>query len=182
MSAKVRIVGGLLRGRVLTVPGGIRPTANRVRESLMSIWLPRLPGARFLDLFAGSGAIGIEAVSRGAARVVLVDSDHEVIAELTRNCEAMVEIQSTVLLARAPEGLSGVLDESAIFDLIFADPPYAFADYRKLLRVSGGFLAPNGSLAVEHDRRRDLPEDSDQFQLVDRRQYGDSCLSFYEVK
>lgn len=148
----------------------------------MDIWSPFLQGARFLDLFAGSGAVGIEAVSRGAVTAFLVESDPQVLTRLRENCRLLADEETSVVAARVPDELSqrlaGLTDP---FDLIFADPPYVFEDFAGLLPVAAGLLAPAGIMAIEHDRRRDLETDSNEVTLIDRRRYGDTCLSFYRI-
>lgn len=180
MSAKIRIAAGRLRGRVLAAPTGIRPTSSRVRESLMDIWTPLLVGARFLDLFAGSGAVGIEAFSRGAAAVVLVESDPGVLLQLKENCRVLGVAEARILSANLPADVPRLVSQlPSRFDLVFADPPYAFDEYEELLLAASRLLAPEGELAVEHASRRDLPRGCGEIRRFDHRTYGDTCLSFY---
>ncbi len=147
----------------------------------MDIWSPRLGGARFLDLFAGSGAVGIEAVSRGAASLVLVDAEAHVIRQLNETCRALDLQEAQVQAARLPGDLSRSLPNlSGEFDLIFADPPYAFDEYGELLEAAAGWLAPTGEIVVEHESRRQVPELCRGLLRVDQRRYGDSSLSFYQ--
>jgi 16S rRNA (guanine966-N2)-methyltransferase len=146
----------------------------------MDIWSPRLEGARFLDLFAGSGAVGIEAVSRGAASLVLVEAEAHVIRQLNETCRNLDLQEAQVQAARLPgDPAKSLPNLSGKFDLIFADPPYAFDEYGELLEAIAGWLAPNGEIAVEHESRRQLPESCRGLLRVDQRKYGDSTLSFY---
>lgn len=183
MSRRIRIASGRLGGRFVSAPEGIRPTASRVRESLMNIWAPRLVGARFLDLFAGSGAVAFEARSRGAARLVLVDSDRQVIEQLHESCRILDLDDVGVLKATLPRD-SGQLSErlSGPFDLVFADPPYSFDLYPDLVQSVQDWLVPEGQVAIEHDGRHQLPEESETLRRVDRRRYGDSYLSIFAGK
>lgn len=179
--AGLRILGGELRGRRLEVAGPVRPTESRVREALASIWRQPLAGCRFLDLFAGSGSVGLEAVSRGAERAWFVDSDPRVLKALRRNCEALAPEATRIVRRRLPDPKGRDLGER--FELIFADPPYAFRDYAGLLRSAAGWLEPGGEMAIEHSvrARSGVPEVAAvaPWVGVDRRCYGESCLSFF---
>jgi len=147
----------------------------------MDIWSPRLRGARFLDLYAGSGVVGIEAVSRGAASLVSMESDPQVLLQLTENCRALVPEAAQTQSARLPEDLSRHLSLLAgDFDLIFADPPYAFDAYAELVPAAARLLERTGEMAVEHESRRELPRGCGGILLVDQRRYGDTCLSFFQ--
>jgi len=146
----------------------------------MDIWSPRLGGATFLDLFAGTGAVGIEAVSRGATRLVLVEAQTHVAQQLNDTCRVLDLQNVKVESARLPEAFAkGLRSLDRQFDLIFADPPYDFDDYVELLEVAVSCLAPTGEIAVEHESRRELPEACRGIRRVDTRRYGDSSLSFY---
>lgn len=175
-SSGPRIVAGALRGRRLTVADGVRPTESRLREALFSIWLDRLAGCRFLDLFAGSGAVGIEALSRGADHAVFVEGSARVLAALRRNLSGLEPSAWRLQKARLPAGLAR---ETGIYDLVFADPPYAFNEHEALLAGLTGRLAPGGEIALEHSRRVVPTADPELWRLADRRSYGDSCLSFF---
>lgn len=176
----MNISAGRLRGRRLTIPAGARPSSGRLREALFSIWGDRVEGSRFLDLFAGSGGVGIEAWSRGAAEVTLVDSDRRSLTALRRNVALVDEVATTRILGvpvqRALERLKA---EGKRFDLIFADPPYA-------LRLGAPFfagvlqvVAADGALAVER-RSGDLDgADFTGWRREPLRRYGDSALDLY---
>lgn len=172
-----RISSGRLRGRVLRVAPGVRPTESRLREALFSIWGPRVRESRFLDLFAGSGAVGLEALSRGAAEVWLVEGDPRVARVLASNLERVGVERRRLVRAELPAGLARVAGST--FDLIFADPPYAFEAYLEVLERAAPLLAEGGSLALEHARRLELPISVSILELEDRRTYGDKALSFY---
>ena len=171
MSRGIRLTAGRWRGRRLEVVGGVRPTEGRVREALMSMWQDRLASARFLDLFAGSGAVGLEALSRGAAEATLVDRSPQSLGALKRNCRALDADSARVLRLDLPKGLARL---SGPYDLIFADPPYAFRSYGPLIRQAQALLAPLGELVVEHDAALDLDEPVRQ-----ERRYGGTSLSFF---
>jgi 16S rRNA (guanine966-N2)-methyltransferase len=176
----VRVTGGAFRGRGLLVPAGARPTEGRVREALFSIWHDRLGGARFLDLFAGSGVVGVEAAGRGAVSVLCVDQGVAAVRAIAANAgrlgEALLEVRRLTL----PAGLPRLAGEGP-FDLVFADPPYGFADYDPLLAGLPPLLAPDAEIAVEHAVRRDLPLLAAGLVRVDTRRYGETALSFYRA-
>ena len=180
MKPGVRITGGEFRGRGLAVPPGARPTEGRVREALFSIWSDRLSGARVLDLFAGSGAVALEAVSRGALTVLAVDDDPRTVKVLEANAgrlgQRLVEIRRLTL----PGGLARLtVEKSGTFDLVFADPPYNFGPYTELLQGVVPLLAPDAEVAVEHSSRGELPLEAGPLTRVDARRYGESSVSFY---
>jgi 16S rRNA (guanine966-N2)-methyltransferase len=176
----VRLSSKALRGRRLEVPRGVRPTEGRLREALLSIWRERFPGARFLDLFAGSGAVGLEAAALGAARVAFVEADARVLAALQQSvCDLAGETDAAleVVRGRLPEVLAR--RPAGEFDLLFADPPYAFAAYEALLGAARHLAAPGAVAAVEHSVRREIAEDVSGWRFENRKRYGESCLSFF---
>lgn len=177
MKPGVRVTGGALRGRGLAVPPGARPTEGRVREALFSIWSDRLENARVLDLFAGSGVVGLEAVGRGAFSALAVDDSLRTIKILEENA-ARVGEKLEVRRLTLPAGLSRL---TGPFDLVFADPPYAFEAYAELLAGVTPLLAPDGEVVIEHSSRRDLPLEVGPLVRVDVRRYGESSLSFYRA-
>jgi 16S rRNA (guanine(966)-N(2))-methyltransferase RsmD len=175
----VRVSGGVHRGRRLEVPASARPTSGRLREALLSIWGEELPGCRFLDLFAGSGVMGLEASGRGALSVLAVEGNPRALKVLERNRASLGE---TIDLRRLklPEGLGRLVQEGAgPFDLIFADPPYANTGHEKLLMAISPLLAPQGELGLEHSSRHLAPDRAGGLIRVDTRRYGESCLSRY---
>jgi 16S rRNA (guanine966-N2)-methyltransferase len=180
--ATLRLSGGTFGGRRIAVPAGARPTEARVREALLDAWQDRLPGARLMELFAGSGAVALEALGRGAEQVVVVEEDRRAVETLKRNAAALgVEgRQFSVHRRSLPTGLRSLSE--APFDLIFADPPYAFADHEALPAAAAAFLKPLGELAVEHDLRQIWNQDdvdSGPLRLHRQRRYGESVLTFF---
>ena len=149
-SGKVRLIGGRWRGTRLPVPdvAGLRPTSDRVRETLFNWLMPRLPGARVLDLFAGSGALGLEALSRGAASAVLVERDPALCAAL-RSLTARLEggARASIVQGDALHWLP--LQPAAAFDLAFLDPPFAAGLWDRVLPELLPRLAPGAWLYVE---------------------------------
>ncbi len=184
----MRIVAGSAKGRALQGPKPtsrhIRPTADRVRETLFNVLGQWLEGQAVLDLYAGTGALGLEALSRGAGRAVLVDSDREALGLCRQNAQAVGFADQVEILgqpvARAVEALGR---RGARFELIFADPPYAARGVEQVLEQVGqaGLLAPGGVLVIEHDKRESAPEAHEGLARVDQRRFGDTLASFYRI-
>jgi 16S rRNA (guanine(966)-N(2))-methyltransferase RsmD len=177
----LRIVAGKWSGRRLDAAPGTRPTAERTREALFSIWQERVPSARFLDLFCGSGAAGLEALSRGAAAAPLVDGDARTLAVATRNRDRLSAPASSCRTVRAslPAGFARAAVGAEPFDLVFADPPYDFDAWVELLDAIAPKLAAEGEIVIEHTARVDLPVEVAGLERVASRRYGDTALSFY---
>jgi 16S rRNA (guanine966-N2)-methyltransferase len=152
-----------------------------VREALFSIWGDRLEGARVLDLFAGSGVVGLEAIGRGALSVLAVDEDLRAIQILEDNAAKLGEKLLEIRRLTLPAGLAR-LESAGPFDLAYADPPYDFNAYEALLTGVAPLLAGEAEVVVEHSSRRDLPVEAGPLVRVDVRRYGESSLSFYRRK
>ena len=169
----MRIVAGQWRGRRLIVPKGeiVRPTADRVREAWMSIVSPWLPEARVLDLFAGSGALGIEALSRGATSVDLVDTGAASLTAIAANLEH-VGARHTATLHRVDAFAFITALDAHAYDVAFADPPY---DKGLAAKVAALWLATPFAdiLGVEHRAFEPMPEGGE------KRRYGGSAITFY---
>ncbi len=180
----MRIIGGIARGRRLKAPKGstIRPTADRVREALFNI-LPRdLSGQRVLDLFAGSGSLSLEALSRGAASALLVDESEEAAGLMRRNLEALgFTGQARIWSKPVGKALSRLAAEGTRYDAIFLDPPYDHGWVNKALAmVARGRVLQAGGIAVaEHSVRERVEERHGELVRRDRRRYGDTMLSFF---
>ena len=183
----MRIIAGKYRGRKLKSPPSLktRPTSDRLRETLFNILAPRIEDARFLDLCAGSGAVGIEALSRGAAQVTFVDRSRKMYALIETNLDLLNvgDGQTEVVSTEALDFLSrNVRNEAEPFDVIFFDPPYAM-DCEEVLDYIGKnaahLLAKEGVLVVEHHKKKDLPKVFDELQRYRVLKQGDACLSFY---
>lgn len=176
----VRISGGRLRGRRLAVPCSARPTSARLREALFDIWQPRIVGARLMDLFAGTGAVGFEALSRGADFVVFVESDRAAVRRLQSACDELAPESTRVYLADLPAQMHRVqLAAGHRQDLIFADPPYDFAGYAELLASLGDLLQEGGEVAIEHSMRVEVPETVEGLATSGSRAYGENRVTFY---
>jgi 16S rRNA (guanine966-N2)-methyltransferase len=180
-----RIIAGRARGRRLrSLPGqATRPTGGRVRQTLFDILAPRIRGARFLDVFAGGGGVGLEALSRGAAQVVLVDSSGPAVEVLRHNARALSDGGGEVQVFRqdARTALGALADRGRRFDIVYLDPPYASDLYEKVLEDLGrGPILAEGGLAVaEHFHKRPLPETIGGLERTRQVRVGDHCLSFY---
>jgi 16S rRNA (guanine(966)-N(2))-methyltransferase RsmD len=179
-----RIIGGAGKGRRLKAAAGpaTRPTGARVRQSLFDILASRIPGCRFLDAFAGGGGVGLEALSRGAARVVLVDSSAAAVEAARENARALGQAGGEVQVFRQEAGtaLCALADEGRRFDVVYLDPPYASDLYEPLLALCGErLLAPGGLAVAEHFHKRALPERIGALTRTRLTRIGDHCLSFY---
>jgi len=176
----MRVIAGSYKGRRLQAPAGLdtRPTSDRVREALFSILgARRVEGARVLDLFAGSGALGIEALSRGAAEATFVDSAAPAIRAIGANLEA-VGADAVVVRAEARRFLGGASRSARQYDLLFLDPPYRLAASlgRELSEALAAVLAPGAAVVAESDRRAPLEVD---LPLEDERRYGDTLIRIH---
>jgi 16S rRNA (guanine966-N2)-methyltransferase len=174
----MRIVGGDLRGRTLHAVRGpsTRPTADRVRQSLFDRLGQRCDGLRVLDLYAGTGALAFEALSRGALHATLVESDAKAAQVIQRNAAELACADRCTLLRedvqRAVRQLRGQ------FDLVFSDPPYALRAAQPTLDAlaAANLVAPEGRVVLERDRRESPPVPPDGFDLEDERRYGDTLV------
>ena len=185
----MRVIAGTYRSRILKSLKGLalRPTSDRLRETLFNVLAPKIAGSRFVDLFAGTGAIGIEALSRGAAEVVFIENHAPAVTLIRRNLESLgTNSGVTILAVDALRGLAMLAARknsgAPAFDHIFLDPPYAAAeDYSRVLEFLGAayLLAPGGIVIAEHRRNFDLPEAVGALQKFRVLKQGDAALSFY---
>jgi len=175
----LRVTGGWLGGRRLRSPsGGLRPTADRVREALFAR-LGDLSGVTVLDLYAGTGALGVEAVSRGADAVVYVERAPRCLATLRANLEALeLEGVSRVIADDAPRAVRRLGRSGERFDLLLLDPPYASDEVRRALEAvsESGVLAEGAMVVVEHGKRHALPAVAGLV-VLDARRYGDTVIT-----
>lgn len=178
----MRIISGTRRGKKLVAPAGmdVRPTADRVKEALFNILQFSLEGKRFLDLFAGSGQIGLEALSRGAAQAVFVDFSPVSLRAAERNLAAtgfsekarLVRADACAFLRNTPEA----------FDLAFLDPPYRKGLLEQALPLLEGVVVPGGLAVCEHPKEEDLPEEAGALKKQKTYRYGKIALTVYRVK
>ena len=175
----MRIVAGTARGRLLAVPRGdaTRPTSDKVRGAIFNVLGQFFEGGRVLDLYAGTGALALEALSRGCAEATCIDSSPgaaEVIARNAATCGFAARL--TVVRRRVADALPSL--PSAAFDLAFVDPPYSEGPGAALLALDR-VLRPGASVVAEHDRRSPPPDRVGALTLEDRRAYGDTGISIY---
>ena len=176
----MRIIAGVLKGRRLDTPGwdGLRPTSDRLRETLFNILAGRVAGAHVLDGYAGTGAVGIEAISRGAARVVFVERDARAVRLIAENL-AHCGVADGYAIIRADIARIGHPGGARPFDLILLDPPYADPDLEAGVARAGSWLSNEGMLVLEHARRQSSPPGAGGLTRVRVVHSGDSALSFY---
>ena len=184
MSA-ARITGGEFKGMRLSVPRHIRATQAKVRQAIFNILGSTIPGARVLDGFAGSGALGLEALSRGAVFAAFIESEPEAVVAIRDNLARLDQDLPSgawrVVHAQVDRGLRELAKAEAPFDVVLFDPPYRSTEGRKALNtlMQCAILAPAGIVGIEHDQRTVLPSTIGPLQQWKRHRYGDTVLSFY---
>lgn len=182
----MRIIGGAWRGRPITAPRGAktRPTTDMVREALFSA-LFDVEDLRVLDLFSGTGAVGLEALSRGAAHVTFVESGRPALAALEQNLArlAVPERQREIVRGPVARALPRLLEAGARFDLVFADPPYDLADEALALVLEAGrdLLEPDGDLVCEHRGKAPAPVALPGLVHRKTKRYGEAALSYFRL-
>jgi len=189
----VRVIAGSLKGRTIRTLDGsdVRPTYDRVRESLFGMLEPRLLDARVLDLFAGSGSLGIEALSRGASGAVFVEQRNDVVGLLERNTSSLgLEEDSLVVRGDALKLARDGRIPGGPFDIVFVDPPYASGDAGRALVILPPLVASGGLVVVEQaatpGRPRGAPDEAEDipdyagFEEIRRRRYGSTEIIFYQ--
>lgn len=180
----MRVIGGNARGRRLDVPRGktLRPTAAKVKEALFNILPHDLSGTRVLDLFAGTGNVTIEALSRGAAEAILVDSSAESGKVIRKNLHRLqLTDRTTVWITPVARALRLLARRAETFDMIFLDPPYECKWIGSTLKIiaDGGLLREAGVLVAEHSIREQVEPRYKSLALRDQRRYGSTLLSFF---
>lgn len=177
----MRIISGKYKGRIIKMPHGIRPTQNKVRKALFDT-LGDIKGLSFLELFAGSGAIGIEALSHNAKKAVFVENDRNCLKRIKESLSAIGALDYGIVALSAQEALKRLGKEKERFNIIFMDPPYYAEMAKKTLQTLGGYdiLAPNGFVIVQHFKRDNLPVNMGDLTLFKESRYGDTILSFYK--
>lgn len=179
----LRVIAGAFKGRRLQAPAwsGLRPTSDKLRETLFNILARRIEGAGVLDGFAGTGALGIEALSRGARRATFVETDARAVRLIRANLERCAIGPERYAIIRADfvtlrEPVSGTPAS-----LVLLDPPYEWRSLDAMLHTAERLLAPDGLVVLEHAKRRDSPEQAGGLRRVRLLTSGDSALSFYET-
>lgn len=190
----MRIIAGALKGRRLETPTweGLRPTSDKLRETLFNVLAPRIAGARVVDAFAGTGALGLEAISRGASHVAFIEQDRRAQALIARNlAHCGVEEGYAMIPASVARGVELLRAAPTFepFDIVLLDPPYDLQPDKTtvaepdetLMRVSA-LVAPAGIVVLEHARRRPAPEAAGPLVLTRRTSSGDSALAYYACR
>lgn len=183
----LRVIAGLARGRKLKVPrvSWLRPTSDRVKESLFNILAPKVPGSIFLDLFAGSGSIGIEALSRGCARTIFVENNPKAVSYIRKNLDdAGLTGGAQIYKLHVLKALYLFEKQEMKFDIIFLDPPY-FKQYEAavLKKIDKkGLLKKGGIVVTESSKKTFLPPRVGDLFITRRAEYGDTALNFYHQK
>lgn len=180
----MRIIGGELKGRILKSPpkGHVRPIQDKVKTAVFNMLQDRVCGVAVLDLFAGSGAFGFEAISRGAGQVTFVESDWKLAKLLEENLRLLgVEERGIVLHDDALSVMEDLGESEKMFDLIFSDPPYGqgLAKSSLLSAAECAILTESGFLITETHKKEELPEAAGSLVLWKRRLYGGTAVSFY---
>ena len=183
----MRVVAGTYRSRQLVAPRGAatRPTSDRLRETLFNVLTPRIEGARFADLYAGSGAVGLEALSRGAGHCTFVEQAPPAITAIRANLATLGIARDFSLEARSVKrSLEHLATAQPRFDIVFLDPPYdAAAEYiatlNRIAADAASLLAPDARVVAEHARRTPLPGNCGQLVRTRVLEQGDAALSFY---
>jgi len=176
----MRIIAGTLKGRRIESPDweGLRPTSDRLRETLFNVLAPHIDGARFLDGFAGTGAVGIEALSRGASHVTFVEHDSRAIRLLEGNlARAGVKDRYAIIRTGFAQAFRGAVTPS--LDIIFLDPPYGRASLESALDAVAPLTTDGTLLVIEHARRDEAPAERVTLRRVRVLTSGDSALGFY---
>ncbi|HHV61919.1 MAG TPA: 16S rRNA (guanine(966)-N(2))-methyltransferase RsmD [Firmicutes bacterium] len=181
----MRVIAGIAKGRRLKALRGLatRPTADRVKESLFGILGPRVIDASFLDLYAGTGSVGIEALSRGARRAAFVDDSPQAIAVIRANLELVgFQDRAEVYKNDALRALKILGRRACKFDIIFIDPPYAMRVGGEVIGEVGrlGLLAICGTAVLEHSRYEKVPIEISGLKIIRTERFGDTMISFYK--
>jgi 16S rRNA (guanine966-N2)-methyltransferase len=183
----MRVIAGKYRSRKLKGPGALRlrPTIDRLRETLFNVLGPSLEDSLFIDLFAGTGAVGIEAISRGARETILVESNAKAARLIRENFKSLDILSGAELIeASAMRGLEKMAARRLLADFIFLDPPYEkTADYLEVLEFldASHLIAPRGIVIVEHHWKTELPKFLTRLECTRQIEQGDAILSFYTL-
>ncbi len=181
-SHPMRIIAGIFKGRRLDTPDwpGLRPTSDKLRETLFNVLSPQVVGARVLDGYAGTGAVGIEALSRGAAHVTFVEADVRAARLVERNLRRCA-LTDRYAIIRARFAEAARRWPARTFDLVLLDPPYGQDNLQQALDAAAPLVAPGGLLVIEHARRDEAPARAASVAKTRDILSGDSALSLYRV-
>lgn len=192
----MKIQGGKFKGRNIFMPKDIRPTQNVARMAIFDLIGHDLEGVEFLELFAGSGAVGLEALSRGAAHCTFVEREEKCVDVITENLGRLDIATTDAFLTHSKAGRYNIVQadvfasikqlaaEKAAFDIVFVDPPYGRELAKKALKTLEGYdiLHANSTIIFQHDKKEPLPEVMGRFLLVKRKNYGSTVLSIYQIQ
>lgn len=183
----MRIVAGSAKGRVLAAPKSddvIRPTADRVRETIFNVLGQRCDGLTVLDLYAGTGALGFEAASRGAIKVVMVDRNREALDLCRENAKTLKFTEVVEIIpANALDAVASLGKQGRVFELVFADPPYAQQVGVAVLEalLAAKIVSPEGVAVIETGRDEVLPEQVGAFTRIDSREFGSTTVAIFRL-
>ena len=180
----MRIIAGEARGRQIIAPEGrnTRPTLDRVRENIFNMLQTEVPGSRVLDLFAGSGALSLEAISRGAESAVLVDSDRKANMVQKRNIETLRYTEKArVLLCDWKKAVGILREEGQKFDLVFLDPPYCMTDLKDVFLSLIPVSDEDTLIVLEHEAGKNITA-AEQYEVVRQKEWGFCAVSFYRFR
>lgn len=177
----MHITSGKYKGREIKTARNIRPTQDKVRKAIFDI-LGDLEGVSFLELFAGSGAVGFEALSRGATESVLVEYNSDCLLAIRKNIDSLKETACVVYPVQADRAIQDFCRQARRFDVIFFDPPYYKGLAKKTLQTLAAcdILAPTGLVVIQHFKKDDLPAAAGDLALFKQKSYGDTTLSLYK--
>lgn len=177
----MRLTTGKFKNKKIEVPKGIRPTQEKVRKAIFDI-LKDIEGLSFLELFAGSGAVGFEALSRGAKDLTLVEYNPRCLMAIKKNIKSLMVDSCSLYSDEAASAIKKIFETGKKFDIIFLDPPYRQESLKKVLQIIDAYdiLAPCGFVIVQHFKKDSLGENLKNLHLVKQYNYGDTLLSFLE--
>jgi len=187
----MKIIGGQLKGRNFYMPADIRPTQHVVRKALFDLLGQDMSGVEFLELFSGSGAVGLEALSRGAKKVVFVEKEPKCVSVIEENIEILKispdedgKMTFEVIRGNALAFIKILARQKKAFDIIFIDPPYGRGLAKKALKTLGAYdiVRPNCTIVIQHEKKEILPEAQGRFLLFRQKKYGASLLSLYRLE
>ncbi len=179
----MRITTGKYRNFKIQMPKGIRPTQDKVRKAVFDI-LGDISGLTFLELYAGSGAVGLEALSRGVSQLTVVESNRNSMLTIKKNLELLKVPACNIYYLEAEKAVKLLSLDKKRFDIVFIDPPYHKDMAKKILQTLEGYdiLSPHGLIIVQHFKSEILPKDSLNFSLIKEAKYGDTWLSIFRKK
>ena len=178
----MRVISGSMKGRLLSFPKDIRPTQNKIRKAVFDILAGTVKGSAVLELFAGSGAVGIEALSYGAKEVVFIDSSIRALKSIQRNLKRLGAGSSCRVYCKDYAcAVDFFVKNGRFFDTIFLDPPYSAGLAKKsLLKLAGcDILKTSGLLIIEHHKKEELPDEQGSLIIYKQKKYGDTLLTLY---